>query len=150
MGLLPYIQAAMNLSGVTPVSILSGEAMQFEELLENIKGTGNVTIGDVIILVQLELFVFYQDWNAAHSLLIKDGNAGSIRKCTIGSFQSVRFTFVESLICLKVSQLSSTSLLGKRKCRRQALKSMNTIKGWLKEGNVNVVCIIILSVSSVK
>ena len=134
-GLLPYIQAAMNLHGHSPVSILSGEAIQYEELLMSFDRTGNNTNRAVLVLLQLELFVFYQDWNAAHSLLTK---AGNIRQCTIGSFQSVRFTFIESLICLKAPR-PSMSLQGRRKCRRKALKSMNIIKGWAKRGNVNVV-----------
>lgn len=133
MGYIPFLQAVINLSGSERAVVLSGDVMNFEEMMG--QASENQTARASIIIVQLDLFVFYQDWNAAISLLTK---AGDLRPATVGVFHSVRFTFLEGLIGLKAAQLS-LSWLDKRKWKRQALKSIGIVRGWLKKGNVNVV-----------
>ena len=130
---LPTLQAAINLSGSTRDVVLSGDVMNFEGLLK--QASGNLYVCACIVVLQLDLFVFYQDWNAAVLLLTK---AGDVRTHTIGQFLCTRFIFLEGLIALKAAQ-SSVSWLDRRKWKRRALKSIGIVRGWLKKGNVNVV-----------
>ena len=55
-------------------------------------------LGALIMVVQLDLFVIYQEWKAVEDLLIKGGN---LRPLIPGFFQAVRFTFPGGLISLK-------------------------------------------------
>ena len=136
LGILPYLQAVINLQGVSSEPWkLSGEEMIFEELHELSIKTKNHVLLAYLTLTQLELFVIFQDWVSAKRLLMK---AVDLRPALIASFQSVRYTFLEGLICLKAAQASS-SWMEKRKLKTKAKKSLKMLHGWLKKGNINVV-----------
>ena len=74
--------------------------------------------------------MFFQDWEAAKSLLIKYGD---LRQYFPIYYQSIRYTFLRGLICLKAAQ-SATAWLDRRKWKKQALKSMKMMCVWLKKG----------------
>jgi len=133
--LLPHFQAAINLQGNSPKPELSGEEMVYNELYDLSVKTHNNLVRATAALTQLELFVIFQDWMSAKKLMAK---AGDLRPVVFGFFQSVRYTFVECLICLKVAQASG-SWMEKRDMKARAKKSLKILCGWAEKGNVNAV-----------
>ena len=77
-----------------------------------------------------------QDFESALNLL--DGASNRMRDDIMGSFTSIRFTFMEGLVYLKEAQ-ATTSWRKRRTLQKKASKSMKSIHSWQKGGNVNVV-----------
>ena len=133
---MPFLQATINLleSSETPW-LLSGDVMDFADTLQFAKQNSNEMVRSYATIAQLDLFVIFQQWEAAKKLLVDAGDLGQI---IIGLYHVVRFTFLEGLISLKAAQLSS-----KRRERRRwtarAKKIMKMMKVWMGKGNVNVV-----------
>lgn len=136
---LPYFQAAKNLSGEYVSDrpwVLSGDDFKFDEALDfALNVAKNQMLGGFIIVGQLDLLVIYHEWKAAKDLLIKGGD---LRQVMPGLFQQVRFTFLEGLISLKAAQ-TSASRRDRRKWTVRAKKSMHFLRGSLEKGNVNIV-----------
>mmetsp|Transcript_39577 Transcript_39577/g.95158 ORF Transcript_39577/g.95158 Transcript_39577/m.95158 type:complete len:1108 (-) Transcript_39577:206-3529(-) len=139
---MPYYQAAKNLSGegveldTDRPWLLKGTECNFDEALAFAKNTAKSTmLAAYIIIVQLDLFVIYQQWDAAKELLIKEGD---LRKFVPGFFQGLRFTFLEGLISLKAAQ-TAASWMERRKWRRRAKKAMKIMRGRISKGNCNIV-----------
>ncbi|KAL9182970.1 hypothetical protein ACHAXT_004249 [Thalassiosira profunda] len=116
---MPFLQAAHNLleSSTETPWLLSGECMDFADTLQFAKQTSN------------------EMWEAAKKLLV---DAGDLSQIVIGLYHVVRLAFLDGLISLKAAQLSS-SWRERRKWTKRAQKTMKTMKGWIKKGNVNVV-----------
>jgi len=96
--------------------------------------THDLNLAAFISLIKLEVFVFFQQWEEALDLVRKAGNNRLVLSST---FSSVRYTFLEALTYLKATQ--SASGLKKRQMKKCALKTIQLIRGWAKNGNVNVV-----------
>lgn len=107
----------------------------FEELLKVASDTdSNANVFHTVKLMQLELLVQFHDWNGA---LICLTEAPNMRSSFLQTHASARATFLEALVYLKSSS-SASSWLEKRKRKRQALKLLKTMNGWLKNGDDNV------------
>ena len=134
---MPFLQAAHNLleSSTETPWLLSGECMDFADTLQFAKQTSNEMVRSYATIAQLDLFVIFQQWEAAKKLLV---DAGDLSQIVIGLYHVVRLAFLDGLISLKAAQLSS-SWRERRKWTKRAQKTMKTMKGWMKKGNVNVV-----------
>ncbi|KAL9182984.1 hypothetical protein ACHAXT_004263 [Thalassiosira profunda] len=133
---MPFLQATHNLveSSATPW-ILSGECMDFDDTLQFSEQNSNALVRCYATVVQLDLFVIFQQWDAAKKLLV---DAGDLNQILLTVYHAVRLAFLDGLISLKAAQLSR-SWRERRKWTKRAQKTMKTMKGWIKKGNVNVV-----------
>ena len=84
--------------------------------------------------MKLEVFVFYQEWKKAVDLVRK---AGNVRLFLSSFFGAVRYTFFEALTYVRAAQ--SASGWKRRQMKKCALQTIQLIRGWAKNGNVNVV-----------
>ena len=134
---LPFLQAAHNLSGtdngvVSPWLLSSQVGYDtFQFALEN----SNKMVRAYTTVVQLDMFVFFHQWENAKDLLVRSED---LRLVVIGLFHVVRFTFLEAFISLKVAQLESGWRV-RRKWKARAKRAMKIMRKWLKHGNVNCV-----------
>eukprot|EP00984_Skeletonema_dohrnii_P038467 scaffold41725_cov222-Skeletonema_dohrnii-CCMP3373.AAC.1 len=103
-------------------------------MLATASSNGSFFLSATVNLMKLEVFVFYQEWKKAIDLVRK---AGDVRLFLTGLFASVRYTFLEALTYLKAAQ--SASGWKKRQMKKCALQTIHLIRGWAKNGNVNVV-----------
>jgi len=117
------------------MSCAGDEMESFQDILKFASESGNKSVRAHVLTHQMDVLAIFQDWNSAADLLLE---AGNLRTDTKAIFGSVRFTFLEALISIKVAQ-ASTSRASKTKWKRRAAKSMKIIHSWLKKGNVNVV-----------
>ena len=83
---------------------------------------------------KLEVLVVLQKWEEALEFVQK---ANEIRDSTKSAFLSVRFTFLEALTYLKAAQIVTG--FNRIKMKRRGKKAMKLLRGWAKNGNVNVV-----------
>jgi len=93
----------------------------------------NVTLTSYVSAVNLELQVFFGEWETATRLLIE---AGDVRTALKGPYSGTRFTFLESLVCFRAAR--SCSGLTRWKWKRRGARSMKMIQTWVKKGNVNL------------
>eukprot|EP00984_Skeletonema_dohrnii_P002153 scaffold737_cov74-Skeletonema_dohrnii-CCMP3373.AAC.1 len=105
-----------------------------DSMLSTAASNDNVTLSSIVNLMKLEVFVFYQEWKEAIDLVRK---AGNIRLFLASFFYSVRYTLLEALTYVKAAQ--SASGWKKRQMKKCAHKTIHLIRGWSKNGNVNVV-----------
>eukprot|EP00985_Skeletonema_marinoi_P004474 scaffold1955_cov122-Skeletonema_marinoi.AAC.2 len=105
-----------------------------DSMLATAASTGDFSLSSLVNVMKLEVFVFYQEWKDAIDLVRK---AGNVRQCLTGFFHSVRYTFLEALTYLKAAE--SASGWKKRQMKKCAHKTIHLIRGWAKNGNVNVV-----------
>ena len=103
--------------------------LSYEDLLK----TDDESVRAAAVVGNLDLLVFFQDWEAAKSFLLK---AGALHPQMSTVFYQVRYTFLEGLICIKAAR-TSKMWLEKRKWKKRAIKSMKKMRSWLKKGNVN-------------
>ena len=96
--------------------------------------SGSVGLSAYVNVMKLEVLVFFQQWREALDLVQKAGNVRLFLSCT---FASVRYTFLEALTYLKAAQ--SASGWKKRQMKKSANKTIQILRGWAKNGNVNVV-----------
>jgi len=94
----------------------------------------NFALSAYVDVMKLEVFVFNQEWREAVDLI---RNAGNIRLFLPSTATSVRYTYLEALTYLKAAQ--SSSGWKKRQMKKRAHKTIQLIRGWAKNGNVNVV-----------
>ncbi|KAL9186731.1 hypothetical protein ACHAXT_005969 [Thalassiosira profunda] len=136
--LLVYLIAVKKLraSGgpARPSFRCSDEEMTFRAIYKVADDTGSTLLRAFANIAELELLTIDQNWEAASSFLVE---CGDLRPLVPGFFPGVRFTFFESLIYFKASQMA-TGWFQKRKFRRKGCKSMALMSSWLKKGNVNV------------
>ncbi|KAK1740394.1 putative AAA ATPase [Skeletonema marinoi] len=124
---------------LTTVKKLRGiDAEAGDKILDSMLATAaladDFTLSATVNVMKLEVFVFYQKWKEAVDLVRK---AGNVRQFLTASFASVRYTFLEALTYLKAAQ--SASGWKKRQMKKCAYKTLHLIRGWAKNGNVNVV-----------
>eukprot|EP00984_Skeletonema_dohrnii_P003657 scaffold1255_cov225-Skeletonema_dohrnii-CCMP3373.AAC.2 len=105
-----------------------------DSMLASAASNGDSVLSATVNYMKLEVFVSYQEWKEAVDLVRK---AGNVRLFLSGFFASVRYTFVEALTYLKAAQ--SASGWKKRQMKKCALQTIQLIRGWAKNGNVNVV-----------
>jgi len=127
---LVHLLAVKKLRGVC----VEGEKMSFEAMTKIATDTWNPVNRTKCNLVQLELLAIDQDWTTAASLLVE---AGDLRSNLLDA-SHLRFVFMEALISLKRAQ-ATPGWLEKRKWKKKGLKAVKQIRGWVKDGNVNVV-----------
>eukprot|EP00985_Skeletonema_marinoi_P027532 scaffold22783_cov154-Skeletonema_marinoi.AAC.1 len=124
---------------ITAVKKLRGiDAESDEKILDSMLATeasaDNTALFALVTLMKLEVFVFYKEWRETIDLVRK---AGNVRLFVAPFFASVRYTFLEALTYVKAAQ--SASRWKKRQMKKCALQTIKLIKGWAKNGNVNVV-----------
>ena len=107
-----------------------------EEITKLTLQAGNQSAHAHIIVVRMEVLVFFQKWDEATSLLIE---AGDLRKILVAEFLNPRFTFLEALISIKAAQDEAIPWLMRRRWKKRAMKSLKLIRSWVKKGNPNVV-----------
>lgn len=132
MEVLAYLLAVKKLRGTYNAE----EDDDFEAILQVAADTGNKSLRVFTMTLQLELLVFDNEWKSATSLLLEV--TPEDLASAVGMFIVVRFTFMDALVSLKKAQLT-TIWLEKRKWKRRGVKSLKTLQGWAKKGNVNVV-----------
>ena len=104
----------------------------FEELLKTIEPTSNAL--HTIKMMQLELFVLFQDWDGALRCLTKGPKK---RTRFVGMNASVRGMFFEALVYLKTSG-NAASWLARRKGKRKAIKTLQKLHRLVEQGNDDV------------
>eukprot|EP00985_Skeletonema_marinoi_P010957 scaffold5155_cov132-Skeletonema_marinoi.AAC.7 len=129
------LKITILLSSVKKLRGLDAEAC--DEMLDSILASAAETRNNLsayVSVMKLEVFVFFQQWQEAVDLVQK---AGNVRLFLSSTFVVVRYTFLEALAYLKAAQ--SSSGWKKRQMKKCAHKAMQLIRGWAKNGNVNVV-----------
>lgn len=106
----------------------------FKELMKSEKEP-SVNVFHTVKLMQLELCVLFREWEGALFCLTE---APDIRTKFLGTYASVRVTFLEALVYLKASTSTTSSWPKRRKWKRKAIKSIKILHGWMKNGNPNV------------
>jgi len=117
---------------------LDAEAGADDKIMDSMLATAadtHNTLSAFVNLMKLEVFVLFQEWEEAIDLVQK---AGNVRLLLPSSFNSVRYTFLEALTYLKAAQ-SSASGSKKKQMEKCGQKTIQIIRGWVKNGNVNVV-----------
>ena len=116
------------------------DAEACDKMLDSILVETRNNLAVFVNIMKLEVFVFYQEWREAIDLVRKAGSIRLLLPCVPGS---VRYTFLEALTYLKAAQ--SASGWKKRQMKNCAHKTIQLLRGWAKNGNVNVVhCLYIL------
>jgi len=105
-----------------------------DSMLATAASTGDVNLSAYANSMNLEVFVFFQQWKEAIELVEK---AGDVRLFIVSTYTATRYTLLEALTYLKAAQLASG--WKKRQLKKCAHKTMQLIRGWAKNGNVNVV-----------
>ena len=129
------LKITILLSSVKKLRGLDAEAC--DEMLDSILASAAETRNNLsayVSVMKLEVFVFFQQWQEAVDLVQK---AGNVRLFLSSTFVVVRYTFLEALAYLKAAQ--SSSGWKKRQMKKCAHNAMQLIRGWAKNGNVNVV-----------
>eukprot|EP00984_Skeletonema_dohrnii_P035048 scaffold34601_cov142-Skeletonema_dohrnii-CCMP3373.AAC.4 len=123
---------------LTTVKKLRGlDAEAGDEIMDSILASTaetRINLSANVNMMNLEVFVIFQEWREANELVRK---AGNIRLLLPSTFSTVRYTFLEALTYLKSAQ--SASGWKKRQMKKCAHKTIQLIQGWAKNGNVNVV-----------
>ena len=132
LNLLSYLLVVRRLRNVTRKEETN---IAFGELLKAAKQTDlNGNVFNTIKMMQLELSVQFHDWNGALLCLTE---ARNMRRSFVGTHASMRLTFLEALVHLKTST-STSSWLSRHKKKKQAIKLLKILNGWLKKGNDTV------------
>ena len=105
----------------------------FEELIKVDEELGSLFY--TVKLMQIELSVLFRDWEGA---LLCLAEAPDIRTKLLGTYASVRVTFLEALVYLKACRSATNSWLLRQKWKRKATKPIKILIGWMKKGNPNV------------
>eukprot|EP00985_Skeletonema_marinoi_P033211 scaffold40730_cov139-Skeletonema_marinoi.AAC.1 len=129
------LKITILLSSVKKLRGLDPEAC--DKMLDSILASAAETRNNLsayVSMMKLEILVFFQQWKEAIDLIQK---AGNVRLFLSSTFVVVRYTFLEALAYLKAAQ--SSSGWKKRQMKKCAHNAMQLIRGWAKNGNVNVV-----------
>eukprot|EP00985_Skeletonema_marinoi_P013694 scaffold6844_cov75-Skeletonema_marinoi.AAC.3 len=105
-----------------------------DSMLTTAASNGDFSLSSLVNVMKLEVFVCYQEWKEAIDLV---QTAGNVRLYHSSTPTSVRYTFLEALTYVKAAQ--SASGWKKRQMKKCAYKTLHLIRGWAKNGNVNVV-----------
>lgn len=132
---LLMLQILYNVKKLQGLDIEEGDVVP-TDLLSIAAETNDPNLRASVLVGQLEMCVFFNEWESAVTVLL---DAGDLRSsATVGRFLEIRFTVLEALISLKAAQ-SATAFLEKRKWKKRGVKSMKLIRRWVKAGNVNIV-----------
>jgi len=107
-------------------------SLGFKELLKAVESTSNVF--HTVHMMQLELFVLFQDWEDALPCLTE---APDTRNRFLAMHASARGMFLEALVYLKTSSHAS-SWLARRKRKMKAIKTLQKLHGLVEQGNDDV------------
>lgn len=107
-------------------------SLGFKELLKAVEPTSNVF--HTVNMMQLELFVLFQDWESALPCLAE---APDTRNRYLAMHASARGMFLEALVYLKTSSHAS-SWLARRKKKMKAIKTLRKLNGLVEQGNDDV------------
>lgn len=129
-GILVYLLAVKQLRGVR----INEEDINFDTIMAVVDETKNMMLRSSVYTIRLELLVISQEWEAATALLHE---AGDLRP-SLPDIAHIRFTYMETLICLKNAQTSS-GWSEKRIWKKRSEKLIKLIHSWVKKGNVNMV-----------
>jgi len=126
-----YFLALKKLRGVE----IQVDERDFDGILAVANETGNQTLHADIYLIQLDLKVFFGEWEEAAEML---NSAGNLHDAVLGMFAGVRWTILEALISIKATRFSK-KILTSFKWRRRAYRAVRTVRGWARKKNPNVV-----------
>ncbi len=130
---LKIIILLMTVKKLRGIDVEAGDKL-LESTLASTASIDNTSLSAHVNVMKLEACVFFQEWREAIDLVRKAGNVRLLLTCT---FSLVRYTFLEALTYLKAAQLASGWM--KRQMKKSAHKSIQILRGWAKNGNVNVV-----------
>eukprot|EP00984_Skeletonema_dohrnii_P034357 scaffold33538_cov179-Skeletonema_dohrnii-CCMP3373.AAC.2 len=130
---LQIINLLTTVKKLRGIDVEAGDKI-LDSMLTTAASTGDVTLSSLVNVMKLEVFVFYQEWKEAIDLV---QTAGNVRLFHSSTPTSVRYTFLEALTYVKAAQ--SASGWKKRQMKKCAHKTLHLIRGWAKNGNVNVV-----------
>jgi len=125
-----YFLAFKKLRGVE----IQEDERDFDGILAVANQIGNKSLLGNIYLIQLDLKVFFGEWEEAAEML---HSAGNVQDALFAKYSGVRWTILEALISMKATRFSkkmSTSL----KWRRRAYKAVKRVRGWAKKKNPNI------------
>jgi len=125
-----YFLALKKLRGVE----IQEDERDFDGILAVANQIGNKSLLGNIYLIQLDLKVFFGEWEEAAEML---HSAGNVQDALFAKYSGVRWTILEALISMKATRFSkkmSTSL----KWRRRAYKAVKRVRGWAKKKNPNI------------
>jgi len=107
---------------------------KMDSLLATAAATGNFSLAAFVNSMKLEVFVIFQQWEEAIELVQKSGN---VRLALTSAFNTVRYTFLQTLTYFKAAQ--SASGKKRKQMKKCGTATLKVIQGWAKNGNVNVV-----------
>ena len=123
-----YLYGWKKLCGILP----DDNEQSLDDIVKVASRTGNQSLRGYIFAVNLELLVFFGEWNTATNILVE---AGDVRDALVATYTGVRFTCLGALIYLKAAQSSAGA--DRSMWKKNALKEIKLIRGWYKRGNVN-------------
>ena len=126
-----YFLAVKKLRGVE----VQEDERDFDGILAVANETGNQRLHSNIYLIQLDLKVFFGEWEEAAKMLTSAGN--NAQDALLASFSGVRWTILEALISIKATR-SSKKIITSFKWRRRAYNAVKTVRGWAKKQNPNI------------
>ena len=126
-----YFLALKKLRGVE----IQEDERDFDGILAAANETGNQTLHGNIYLIQLDLKVFFGEWEEAAEMLNSAGDG--VQDALLASFTGIRWTILEALISIKATRFSK-KIVTSFKWRRRAYKAVLTVRGWAKKKNPNV------------
>ena len=125
-----YFLALKKVRGVE----IQEDERDFDGILAVANEKGNQTLHADIYLVQLDLKVFFGEWEEAAEML---NSAGNLHAALLAIFAGVRWTILEALISIKATR-SSKKILTSLKWRQRAYNAVKTVRGWAKKQNPNI------------
>jgi len=127
----------MNLRGI---ELEENEETNFDVILKFARKTNNKGLRSHLLAAQLELKVFFSEWETAADLLQEAPK--DIYSDLVAIANGVRLTVLEALVCLKAAQSSSAGMIARWKWKKRGIRVMKIIRGWVELGNPNVIHIL--------
>ena len=124
----------MNLRGI---ELEENEETNFDVILTFARETNNTGLRSHALAAQLQLKVFFSEWETAADLLKEAPN--DIYSDLVAIANGVRLTVLEALICLKAAQLPSAGMISRWMWKKRGIRVMKIIRGWVELGNPNVI-----------
>ena len=119
---------------------LEENELGFDGILTFARETNNTGLGSHALAAQLQLKVFFSEWETAADLLKEAPN--DIYSDLVAIANGVRLAVLEALICLKAAQSSSVGMIARWKWKKRGIRVIKIIRGWIELGNPNVVHIL--------
>ncbi|EJK59248.1 hypothetical protein THAOC_20557 [Thalassiosira oceanica] len=138
-----YFLAFKKLRGVE----IQEDERDFDGILAVANQIGNKSLLGNIYLIQLDLKVFFGEWEEAAEML---HSAGNVQDALFAKYSGVRWTILEALISIQATRFSKKMLtswkwrqrayamLTSWKWRQRAYASVKRVRGWAKKKNPNI------------